>query len=105
MAADIRALVQRFEPLLHFHKDERFFPSDAKRYMEHSELWSAVGDLAANRGVQRTLKDNWGSSVGDHRSPLHPHPPTVAHRRPEGRSAAPGPAGWCGLPLRSAVPV
>ena len=70
MAADIRALVQRFEPLLHFHKDERFFPSDAKRYMEHSELWSAVGDLAANRGVQRTLKDNWGSSVGDHRSPL-----------------------------------
>jgi hypothetical protein len=70
MATDTRALVQRFEPLLHFHKDERFFPSDAKRYLEHCELWTAVGDLAVNGGVQRTLKDNWGSLSGDHRVPL-----------------------------------
>jgi hypothetical protein len=72
MGTDIPALVQRFEPLLHFHKDERFFPSDAKRYFEHCELWPAIGDLSVNGGIQRTLKDNWGSASGDHRVPLIP---------------------------------
>jgi hypothetical protein len=70
MAVDIVALVQRFEPLLHFHQDERFFPSDAKRYMEQSELWPAVGDLSVDNGAQRTLKENWGSLAGDHRIPM-----------------------------------
>jgi hypothetical protein len=70
MAVDIAALVQRFEPLLHFHQDERFFPSDAKRYMEQSELWPAVGDLSVDNGAQRTLKENWGSLAGDHRIPM-----------------------------------
>ena len=72
MAVDIVALVQRFEPLLHFHKDERFFPSDAKRYMEQSELWPVVGDLTVDNGAQRTLKENWGSLAGDHRIPMLP---------------------------------
>lgn len=34
-------LIRRFEPILYFHKDESFFPSDAKRYLEHCALWEA----------------------------------------------------------------
>jgi hypothetical protein len=34
-------LIRRFEPILYFHKEEIFFPSDAKRYLEHCELWRA----------------------------------------------------------------
>jgi hypothetical protein len=39
---DVPALLRRFEPILYFHKDERFFPSDAKRYAEKSALWSTT---------------------------------------------------------------
>jgi hypothetical protein len=35
-------LVRRFEPILYFHPEERFFPSDAKRYIEHSALWKST---------------------------------------------------------------
>jgi hypothetical protein len=35
------ALIQRFEPILFFDSQERFFPSDAKRYVEHCALWKA----------------------------------------------------------------
>jgi hypothetical protein len=73
MGTDVRALVQRFEPLLHMHVDERFFPSDAKRYIEASEVWPAIGDISVNRGVQRTLKDNWGSASGTSRVPMIGH--------------------------------
>jgi hypothetical protein len=38
---DFPALIRRFEPVLYFHTDERFFPSDAKRYVEHCALWRA----------------------------------------------------------------
>ena len=38
---DVEALAKRFEPILHFHPDERFFPSDAKRYLEACALWRA----------------------------------------------------------------
>ncbi len=34
MAVDALALARRFEPVLHFHPQERFFPCDAKRYVE-----------------------------------------------------------------------
>jgi hypothetical protein len=38
-------LVRRFEPILYFHPEEKFFPSDAKSYIEHSALWkSTVGN-------------------------------------------------------------
>jgi hypothetical protein len=43
VADDPIDLIRRFEPILHFHKDERFFPSDAKRYMEHCALWDVKG--------------------------------------------------------------
>src|SRR5262249_56665627 len=35
------ALVRRFAPILYFHRGENFFPSDAKRYLEHCALWRA----------------------------------------------------------------
>ena len=34
-------LARRFEPVLFFHPDEPFFPVDAKRYVEHTALWSS----------------------------------------------------------------
>jgi hypothetical protein len=45
-------LVRRFEPILYLHKSERFYPSDAKRYLEHSALWAA--ELPFDK------KDSWG---------------------------------------------
>lgn len=38
---DPEALAKRFEPILRFHPEERFFPSDAKRYLEACALWRA----------------------------------------------------------------
>ncbi|MCV7155043.1 hypothetical protein [Mycolicibacterium pyrenivorans] len=35
-------LARRFEPVLFFHPDEAFFPSDAKRYVEAAQLWTAT---------------------------------------------------------------
>ena len=52
MADDIIALVRRFEPVLHFHNDERFFPSDAEKYMQQCALWRAERPL--------DQKDSWG---------------------------------------------
>ncbi|MEZ0342455.1 hypothetical protein ACAG25_21040 [Mycobacterium sp. pV006] len=35
-------LARRFEPVLFFHPDEVFFPSDTKRFVEAAQLWSAT---------------------------------------------------------------
>ncbi|MGE5695259.1 MAG: hypothetical protein ACM4D3_08465, partial [Candidatus Sericytochromatia bacterium] len=35
-----QALIRRFEPILHLHPQESFFPVDAKRYVEHAALWA-----------------------------------------------------------------
>jgi len=40
--SDLIKLVRRFEPILYFHSKERFLPSDAKRYIEHSALWKST---------------------------------------------------------------
>lgn len=37
-----QTLVRRFEPILHLHPDESFFPVNAKRYVENAALWAAV---------------------------------------------------------------
>jgi hypothetical protein len=60
-------LIRRFEPVLYFHKDERFFPSDAKRYLEHCALWDA-------KGPHFDDKARWGGE-----SPRNfPHFPRIA---------------------------
>lgn len=43
MSLDPIDLIRRFEPILYFHQDERFFPSNAKLYLEHCALWRALG--------------------------------------------------------------
>jgi hypothetical protein len=52
MAEDIIALVRRFEPILIFAEFERFFPSDAKRYIEQCAIWFT--------DVPLDEKDSWG---------------------------------------------
>ena len=53
---DVPALLRRFEPILYFDKQERFVPSDAKRYVEHSRLWSTTS-------VNPDDKSNWQSRI------------------------------------------
>lgn len=60
-----RALVERFEPVLFFHPSEQFFPSDAKRFVEHAALWRA--------GTPGDDKNLWGGRPGD----PFPRTPTV----------------------------
>jgi hypothetical protein len=45
-------LARRYEPILYFHRDERFFPVDPKRYIEECALWRT-------RRPSKT-KDDWG---------------------------------------------
>jgi hypothetical protein len=52
MADKVVDLVRRFEPILIFAHLERFFPSDAKRYIESCALWQAEYPL--------DKKDSWG---------------------------------------------
>src|SRR5271165_6789105 len=75
MAIDPGDLIRRFEPFLFFHTDERFFPSDAKRYMEHCALWDVEAAVP-----DRDNKANWGGM-----SPrTFPHFPLI----PRGQIAA-----------------
>ncbi len=67
-----RALVERLEPVLFFHPSEQFFPSDAKRFVEHAALWTA--------GTPPDDKNAWGGRPGDQ----FPRNPTV----PAGRLSA-----------------
>ena len=67
MAIDPADLIRRFEPILYFHQDENFFPSDAKRYLEHCALWR----------VENSTRDNkayWGGTS----SRTFPHFPEIA---------------------------
>jgi hypothetical protein len=50
MALDPIDVIRRFEPILHFHSAERFFPSDAKRYFEHCALWRVQGSPRDSQG-------------------------------------------------------
>jgi len=45
-------LAKRFEPILYFHPAEKFFPSNAQRYIEKCALWRAQS--------QFDVKDSWG---------------------------------------------
>ena len=52
-----RELVKRFEPIMVMHTLERFFPSDAKHYVERCALWTAQPPFDD--------KNFWGGKVGD----------------------------------------
>ena len=70
-------LVRRFEPILYFNRLNPFFPSDAKRYVEHCALWRAV--------VPFDAKDSWGAAPG---TPF-PRTPRIAHGKIGGRCPRP----------------
>lgn len=58
-------LIRRFEPILFFHKDETFFPSDAKRYLEHSELWKAHAPFTNKTLWRRMIEANGIAAAKD----------------------------------------
>jgi hypothetical protein len=60
---NVADLIRRFEPILFFHPDERFFPSDAKRYIESCKAWTV-------NGSKHDDKLNWGGS-GPRNFPRH----------------------------------
>ena len=55
-ATDAETLARQFEPVLFFSANERFFPADAKRYVERCALWRAQ--------VPFDAKDSWGGKGG-----------------------------------------
>ena len=55
-ATDAETLARQFEPVLFFSANERFFPADAKRYVERCALWRAQAPFDA--------KDSWGGKGG-----------------------------------------
>ncbi|MER6320320.1 hypothetical protein ABT237_42230 [Streptomyces sp. NPDC001581] len=70
-------LLRRFEPILFMHPEESFFPSDAKRYLEHCALWRAQAPF--------DTKDSWGGTG----SP-YPRVPMIARDRISARPGEPG---------------
>ena len=52
--ASVAALATQFEPVVFFHSSEKFFPCDAKTYIQKCELWGAVTPFDA--------KASWGSA-------------------------------------------
>ncbi|MFI9203202.1 hypothetical protein [Streptomyces sp. NPDC053048] len=59
-----RELLRQFEPILFMYPQESFFPSDAKRYIEHCALWKARAPF--------DVKDAWGEAGSFPRSPMIP---------------------------------
>ena len=43
--ASVAALAAQFEPVVFFHSSEKFFPSDAKSYIEKCGLWGAADTI------------------------------------------------------------
>jgi hypothetical protein len=66
IVARTETLARRFEPICYFHKDEEFFPSDPKRYVERCALWRS--DMPISE------KESWGGKgMPFARSPVIAH--------------------------------
>jgi hypothetical protein len=72
------ALIKRFEPILFFHPDEKFFPVDAKRFVENAALWRSRAPLDDKR--------SWGGMPAD----PFPRSPQVAATKLSAKSGEPG---------------
>ena len=77
---DAETLARQFEPVLFFSAGERFFPADAKRYVEHCALWRAQAPF--------DVKDSWGGKGAP-----FPRAPIIDHGNISGL------AGETGTPL------
>lgn len=60
---DLVKLIRRFEPVLYFHPAERFFPGDAKRYIERCALWRAEPVPDTNGVLALDEKEGWGGKT------------------------------------------
>lgn len=74
---DIEFLARRFRPILFFHPEEAWFPSDAKRYIEHAALWRARPPLDQTK--------SWAGVM-----PAYPALPLVARGGLAGLDGEPG---------------
>lgn len=69
-------LIRRFEPILFLHPDEKFFPSDARRFVEHAALWSATAPYGDKNNWRRiverkklaAVRSEGGTFLGDNLS-------------------------------------
>jgi hypothetical protein len=105
-------MAKRFEPILLFHPDEKFFPIDPKFYLEHCALWRSVppsdkkqdwGELPHNtfprrpqldKGMIAALKDEASGGktwIGD---PGHLVIPEPTNERPLGEDRFLQLIGW-----------
>jgi hypothetical protein len=99
---DAIGLAKRFEPILLFHSDERFFPIDPKFYLERCALWRS-------KPIVRSFFP--GGSLQE-KQDLGEPPPTVFPRRPQlakGEIAAlkdeaGGGKTWIGEPSNLVIP-
>ncbi len=76
-ASDAETLARQFEPILFFSANERFFPADAKRYVEHCALWRAQAPF--------DTKDSWGGKGG-----TFPRAPIIEYGKISARAGEPG---------------
>ena len=76
-ATDAETLARQFEPVLFFSANERFFPADAKRYVERCALWRAQ--------VPFDAKDSWGGKGGP-----FPRAPMIEHGKISALAGEPG---------------
>jgi len=74
---DAETLARQFEPVLFVSADERFFPADAKRYVEHCALWRAQAPF--------DVKDSWGGKGGP-----FPRSPIIDYGKISARAGEPG---------------
>jgi hypothetical protein len=87
------ALAKRFEPILLFHPDERFFPIDPKFYLERCALWRS--DPGSDR------KQDWGEPPRT----TFPRRPQLAKGTLAGLEAeAVGGRAWIGHPANLVIP-
>ena len=57
------ALIRQFEPILFFAPGERFFPSDAKRYVERCSLWDAKDPSPPDPKNPFATADTWSQVI------------------------------------------
>jgi hypothetical protein len=85
-------LARRFEPILYFRRTENYFPSDAKRYVEHCALWKAERPYAD--------KDSWGG-----KGQPFPRQPMIEHQKIAVFEHEVGPGGtWLGKKTGTVFP-
>jgi hypothetical protein len=91
--AEAIGLAKRFEPILLFHPDERFFPIDPKFYLERCALWRS--DPPSDN------KQNWGEPPRT-TFPRHPH---IEKGQIAGlKDEAGGGKTWIGEPSNLVIP-